>query len=160
MKKFIRLTEGDLSRIVKRVINEQDETSQADAEVKNIDVTQYCSAKGVPGWVTKTLNALPADKREKAKSFIKNFANAVSGKSVKELINLRRQINQEKQKSESSGSVNEQLAPIVIAGISISASLLVAIAVILLGIIIFLIVKKSSGGKKHGCGGPGWWNDL
>jgi hypothetical protein len=159
MKKLIRLTESDLTRIVRRVIKEQDETAQADEVVKNVDVAQYCSAKGVPGWVTKTLNALPADKKEKAIEFIKNFGNAVSGKSVKELINLRRLIKQEKEKSQSAGAVNEQLAPIVIAGFSISASLLIAIGAILLIIIIFLIVKKSSG-KKYGCGGPGWWNDL
>ena len=159
MKKVIRLTESDLTRIVRRVIKEQDETAQADEVVKDVDVAQYCSAKGVPGWVTKTLNALPADKKEKAIEFIKNFGNAVSGKSVKELINLRRLIKQEKEKSQSAGAVNEQLAPIVIAGFSISASLLIAIGAILLIIIIFLIVKKSSG-KKYGCGGPGWWNDL
>ena len=158
-KRIIRLTESDLTRIVRRVIKEQDETAQADEVVKNVDVAQYCSAKGVPGWVTKTLNALPADKKEKAIEFIKNFGNAVSGKSVKELINLRRLIKQEKEKSQSAGAVNEQLAPIVIAGFSISASLLIAIGAILLIIIIFLIVKKSSG-KKYGCGGPGWWNDL
>jgi len=158
-RRLVRLTESDLTRIVRRVIKEEDETAQADEVVKDVDVAQYCSAKGVPGWVTKTLNALPADKKEEAIEFIKNFGNAVSGKSVKELINLRREIKQQKQKAESAGAINENLAPIIIAGVSISASVLIAIAAILLIIIIFLIVKKSSG-KKYGCGGPGWWNDL
>ena len=40
MKKIIRLTESDLTRIVRRVIREQEETSvesEIDAEIDNID---------------------------------------------------------------------------------------------------------------------------
>jgi uncharacterized protein YhaN len=159
MKRIIRLTESDLTRIVRRVIVEQDETAQADEVVKNIDVAQYCSAKSAPSWVVNILNKLPEDKRQKAKEFIKNFANAVSGKSVKELLSLRKQIKQEKQKAESTGNVNEQLAPIVIAGTAVSASLLIAIAAIILFIVVVIIISKSSK-KSGGCGGPGWWNDL
>ena len=159
MKTVIRLTENDLSRIVKKVINEQEETVQADEVIKNVNVAEYCSAKSVPSWVTNILNKLPEDKRQPAKSFIKNFGNTVTSKSVKELLNLRKQIKQEKQKAESAGNMNEQLAPIIIAGASISASLLIAIAAIILVIIVVIIINKSSktGG---GCGGPGWWNDL
>lgn len=159
MKKVIRLTENDLARIVKKVIKEQDETAQADEVIKNVNVAEYCSATSAPSWVLNILNKLPEDKRQKAKEFIKNFANAVSGKSVKELLSLRKQIKQEKQKAESTGNVNEQLAPIVIAGTAISASLLIAIAVIILFIIVVIIISKSSK-KSGGCGGPGWWNDL
>lgn len=159
MKKVIRLTENDLARIVKKVIKEQDETAQADEVIKNVNVAEYCSATSAPSWVLNILNKLPEDKRQKAKEFIKNFANAVSGKSVKELLSIRKQIKQEKQKAESTGNVNEQLAPIVIAGTAISASLLIAIAVIILFIIVVIIISKSSK-KSGGCGGPGWWNDL
>lgn len=159
MKTIIRLTENDLARIVKKVINEQEETVQADEVIKNVNVAEYCSAKSVPSWVTNILNKLPEDKRQTAKNFIKNFANAVTGKSVKELLSFRKQIKQEKQKAESSGNVNEQLAPIIIAGASISASLLIAIAAIILLIIVIIIISKSSK-KTGGCGGPGWWNDL
>ena len=159
MKRIIRLTENDLARIVKKVINEQDETAQADELIKNVNVAEYCSATSAPSWVLNILNKLPEDKRQKAKEFIKNFANAVSGKSVKELLSLRKQIKQEKQKAESTGNVNEQLAPIIIAGTAISASLLIAIAVIVLFIIVVIIIGKSSK-KSGGCGGPGWWNDL
>ena len=159
MKTVIRLTENDLARIVKKVINEQEETVQADEVIKNVNVAEYCSATSAPSWVLNILNKLPEDKRQKAKEFIKNFANAVSGKSVKELLSLRKQIKQEKQKAESTGNVNEQLAPIIIAGTAISASLLIAIAVIVLFIIVVIIIGKSSK-KSGGCGGPGWWNDL
>ena len=159
MKKVIRLTENDLARIVKKVIKEQDETAQADEVIKNVNVAEYCSATSAPSWVVNILNKLPEDKRQKAKEFIKNFANAVSGKSVKELLSLRKQIKQEKEKVESTGNVNEQLAPIVIAGTAISASLLIAIAAIILFIVVVIIISKSSK-KSGGCGGPGWWNDL
>ena len=159
MKTVIRLTENDLARIVKKVINEQEETVQADEVIKNVNVAEYCSSKSAPSWVTNILNKLPEDKRQTAKNFIKNFANAVTGKSVKELLSFRKQIKQEKQKAESSGNVNEQLAPIIIAGTAISASLLIAIAVIILFIIVVIIISKSSK-KGGGCGGPGWWNEL
>jgi len=159
MKRVIRLTENDLARIVKKVINEQEETVQADEVIKNVNVAEYCSSKSAPSWVTNILNKLPEDKRQNAKNFIKNFANAVTGKSVKELLSFRKQIKQEKLKAESAGNMNEQLAPIIIAGVSISASLLIAIAVIVLFIIVIIIISKSSK-KTGGCGGPGWWNDL
>ena len=159
MKRVIRLTENDLARIVKKVINEQEETVQADEVIKNVNVAEYCSSKSAPSWVTNILNKLPEDKRQNAKNFIKNFANAVTGKSVKELLSFRKQIKQEKLKAESNGNVNEQLAPIIIAGASISASLLIAIAAIVLFIIVIIIISKSSK-KTGGCGGPGWWNDL
>ena len=162
MKKVIRLTESDLIRVVKRIVNEQNETAEADNVLKNVDVATYCSASGVPPFVSNILNKLPEDKRQNAKDFIKNFANAVTGKSIKELLSFRKQIKAEKQKAEttSTGStVNEQLAPIVIAGATISASLLIAIAAILLFIIVVVIITKSSK-KGGGCGGPGWWNDL
>jgi hypothetical protein len=160
MKKVIRLTESDLIRVVKRIVNEQNETAEADNVLKNVDVATYCSASGVPPFVTNILNKLPEDKRQTAKDFIKNFANAVTGKSIKELLSFRKQIKAEKQKAESAGAtVNEQLAPIVIAGATISASVLIAIAAILLFIIVVVIITKSSK-KGGGCGGPGWWNDL
>jgi hypothetical protein len=162
MKKVIRLTESDLIRVVKRIVNEQNETAEADNVLKNVDVATYCSASGVPPFVTNILNKLPENKREEAKQFIKTFSNAVSNKSVKELLSIRKQIKAEKQKAESSSTgttVNEQIAPIVIAGATISASLLLAIVLILLFIIVVVIITKSSK-KGGGCGGPGWWNDL
>lgn len=164
MKKVIRLTESELIRVVKTIVKEQNETAEADNVLKNVDVAAYCSSSGVPPYVTKVLNALPENKREEAKQFIKTFANAISNKSVRELLTIRKQIKAEKQKAESSGSgstvnVTEQLAPIVIAGTTISASLLIGIGLLLLFLIVFIIISKSSK-KTGGCGGPGWWNDL
>ena len=159
MKKIVKLTESDLSRIVKRVINEQDENAQADEVVKNLNTTEYCKSGPPPTWVTNTLNKLPKEKLQEAKDFIKKFANIIKGKTVKELLALRRQIKQEKQKVESSGVMNEQLSGIIIAGVSISATVLIVIAGIIIFIIIAIIVIKSSSNSGGGCN-PGWWDDL
>ena len=159
MSRIIKLTESDLTRIVKRVINEQDENAQADAVVKNLNTTEYCKSGPPPTWVTNTLNKLPKEKQQEAKNFIKKFANIVKGKSVKELLTLRRQIKQEKQKAESNGVMNEQLSGIIIAGVSISATVLIVIAAIIIFIIIAIIVIKSTSKSGGGCN-PGWWDDL
>jgi hypothetical protein len=160
MKKFI-ITEEEKNSIRKMYLMEEDETAQADEEIKNIDIKQYCSDRGAPAWVTKILNSLPEDKKQEAIKIIKSFANVVSGKSLKELIALRKEVNDEKRKAEllNKGTMNEQLAPLVIAGISIPATLLIIIGIILVTVIIYFIVRKSSK-KGIGCGGPGWWNDL
>jgi hypothetical protein len=159
MKKIVKLTESDLSRIVKRVINEQDENAQADEVVKNLNTTEYCKSGPPPTWVTNTLNKLPKEKLQEAKDFIKKFANIIKGKTVKELLAIRRQIKQEKQKVESNGVMNEQLSGIIIAGVSISATVLIVIAGIIIFIIIAIIVIKSSSNSGGGCN-PGWWDDL
>ena len=52
MGKFI-ITEEEKNSIRKMYLMEEDETSQADEEVKNIDIKQYCSDRGAPSWVTK-----------------------------------------------------------------------------------------------------------
>jgi len=159
MKKIIKLTETDLTRIVKRVINEQDESAQADAVVKNLNTTEYCKSGPPPTWVTNTLNKLPKEKLQEAKDFIKKFANIIKGKTVKELLSLRKQIKQEKQKAESNGVMNEQFTGIIIAGATISATVLIVIAGILLFVIIAIIVIKSPSKSGGGCN-PGWWDDL
>jgi hypothetical protein len=100
----------------------------------------------------------PENIKEEAKTVIKNFANAIKNFSIKDLLSLRRKFKEEKQKVEQNKELQEQLAPIMIAGIAISPSLLIAVGAILLFIIIFIIVSKS--GKKGGGCNPGWWDNL
>jgi predicted naringenin-chalcone synthase len=157
MKKIIKLTESDLTRIVKRVILENEEQSLADQELagKNIDVQQYCSPSTPPRIVTKILNKLPDNLRKKAIDFIKKFANAIKGKSVKELILLKREL---KDKKNASKNLQEQAGLIVIAGLTISVELLLLIGgIILFIIIVYIIIKSSKGG---GSCNPGWWDNL
>ena len=158
MKKIIRLTESDLTRIVKRVILENEEQALADQELagKNIDIQQYCSPSTPPAIVTKVLDKLPDDLRKKAVDFIRKFANLVKGKSVKELIALKREI---KDKTKASKNLQEQAGMIVIAGTVISTQLLLLIGGILLFIILVYIIIKSSKGGGGSCN-PGWWDNL
>lgn len=151
MKKIITLTEQDIARIVKRVIREN-ENIEADKFLSTINVDQYCSEKGVPKMVTNILNKLPEDMRVKAKEFIKAFGNAISNKSFKELMNIRKEVKSQIQNAESQ-NLKEQLAPIMIAGLAISPSLLIAIGAIILFIIVIVIINntgKSGGGCNHG----------
>ena len=156
MKKIIKLTESDLVNIVRRVIKEQETESQNALQGVNVDA--YCKVKGVPPMVTKILNALPKTLKKQAVDFIKKFGKLVSGKSVKDLIALRKQVKTEMQKAKSQ-NLSEQLAPIIIGGLVISPSLLIGIGVILLVIIIYSIINNS-GGHKGGSCNPGWWDDL
>lgn len=156
MKRIIKLTERDLTRIVKRVIREN-ENIESDKLLSSIDVKQYCSEKGVPKMVTKILNRLPENMRVKAKEFIKAFGNAISNKSVKDLLSIRKNIKSQIQNAKSQ-NLNEQMAEIMILGISISPSLLIAIGAIILFIIIVVIITNS--GKGGGGCNPGWWDDL
>ena len=158
LNRFKQLLESKMGN-VKPLVENQTETVDADNFVNQLDLNKFCSIKGVPPIVTRLLNDLPEDKRDDAKQLIKNFANAIKNKSVKELIGLRKEIK-DKQKSaetQNNQNINEQLAPIIIAGIAISPSLLIAIGAILLIIIIFIIIIKSS---KGGSCNPGWWDDL
>jgi len=154
MKKIIRLTERDLTRIVKRVISE----NEVDNFLSTINVDEYCSGNGTPKWVTNILNKLPEDMRVKAKEFIKAFGNTISKENfkLKDLLNLRKEIKSKIQNAKSQ-NLNEQLAEIVIAGIAISPSLLIAIGAVILFIIIVVIITRS--GKRRSCN-PGWWDNL
>lgn len=154
MKRIIRLTESDLTKIVKRVIREQNEKSDADAVLQNVDVATYCSPNP-PSMVSKIMNRLPENMRQEAKDFIKKFASAIKGKSIKELISMRKQIKSEMQKKE---EVNEVVGTIVIGGLVLSTSLLIAIGAILLFIILIVIITNS--GKGGGSCNPGWWDNL
>ena len=150
------LTESELTNLVRRVIKEQNESEkvEADAVVGNINPSTYCSPNP-PSMISNILNKLPGNLQQEAKDFIKKFASVVKGKSVKELISIRKQIKGEKEKGE---NVNEAIVPIVIAGLVITPSLLIAIGAILLFIIIIIVVSKSS--KGGGSCNPGWWDSL
>lgn len=77
------------------------------------------------------------------------WANDPSNKSkLKDTFTkVKSAITQAKQQSKS-GEISEQLAPIIIAGITISPSLLIAIGVFILIILIIAMMPKKSGCKK------------
>ena len=135
------------------------ETKQADELVKNVDTAKYCTPSA-PSWVMKKLNSLTGNDNKIAKDFIKFFGNNIKGKSLKEILSIRKDIKAKKAQAEAEVSkVNEN--PVVvftILGYSVTASVLLAIGAILLFIIVVVVIIKSSKGGG-GCGDPnGWWN--
>jgi hypothetical protein len=76
-----------------------------------------------------------------------------------ELKNLR-QKRKEAKELEKRGELNEQVAAFVVLGVSVSASLLIAIGAILLFIIIIAIISKKGGRKRGRSCNPGWWDRL
>ena len=78
-----------------------------------------------------------------------NWANDPANKSkLKDTFTkVKSAIAQAKQQSKG-GEISEQLAPIIIAGVAISPSLLIAIGVFILVILIIAMMPKKSGCKK------------
>jgi hypothetical protein len=145
-KKLVETKLGDAKPLVMEESEEVDINSLMGEEGMSAqDINSFCSPTTPPPFVQKILDRIPENIKEEAKTVIKNFANAIKNFSIKDLLSLRRKLQ-------------EQLAPIMIAGIAISPSLLIAVGAILLFIIIFIIVSKS--GKKGGGCNPGWWDNL
>lgn len=135
------------------------ETKQADALVEKVDTAKYCTPSA-PSWVMKKLNSLTGNDNKMAKDFIKFFGNYIKGKSLKEILSIRKDIKNKKAQAEQEvKNVNENPAVVfTILGYGVTASVLVAIGAILLFIIVIVVIVKSSKGGG-GCGDPnGWWN--
>ena len=160
--KFKRLLESKLGDAKPLVMEESEEVDinslMGEEGMSAQDINSFCSPTTPPPFVQKILDRIPENIKEEAKTVIKNFANAIKNFSIKDLLSLRRKFKEEKEKVEQNKELQEQLAPIMIAGIAISPSLLIAVGAILLFIIIFIIVSKS--GKKGGGCNPGWWDNL
>jgi|688.fasta_scaffold911418_2 hypothetical protein len=148
----------------RRFLVEQNETGVdaqsmlSDEGLGNEDSKTFCSPSTPPPIVQKLLNKIPENIKGEAIQKIKEFANKIKNFSLKDLINLRREVKQAKKQAKNNKEMNEQVAPIVIAGISFSPLILVAIVVVLVIVVIALIMRGSSKGGG-GCN-PGWWDDL
>jgi hypothetical protein len=157
--KFKSLLESKLGD-AKPILSEQ-ETVDAEAIAKEDginpqEVSNMCQSKTVPPIIQNLIDKIPEDIKDEAKQIIKTLAGKIKNMSLGQLMGLRKQIKQEMQTAKNQ-SLQEQLAPIVIAGLTLSPSLLIAVGVIILLIIISVITSKSS---KGGSCNPGWWDDL
>ncbi len=144
--------------IERRHLNEEEEVANIESIASEDGITTsniqtyFCNQTGIPPFVQKLIDKLPEDKREEAKTFISKFIETIKSPDfkIKDLLSIRKQIKDEKQKSQT--QVNEQLTPIIIAGISISPSLLIAVGAIILMIIAWKIYTKLN--PKCGFGKP------
>jgi len=157
--KFKSLLESKLGD-AKPILSEQ-ETVDAEEIAKEDginpqEVSNMCQSKTVPPIIQNLIDKIPEDIKDEAKQIIKTLAGKIKNMSLGQLMGLRKQIKQEMQTAKNQ-SLQEQLAPIVIAGLTLSPSLLIAVGVIILLIIISVITSKSS---KGGSCNPGWWDDL
>jgi len=166
MNKIIKLTESDLTRIVRRVIKEQAESGSTESYTIS-DVQQVASQAGsnlnVAKYADPSCSCAPkltgdSEKDNLIKKAYRWAQNQTIGSLWNELKSLR-QKRREAKKAKKEGKLQEQAVLFTVLGLSITASTLIAIGAILLFIILAIILIKS-GKKKGGCGGPGWWNDL
>jgi hypothetical protein len=157
--RFFSLLESELGN-VKPLLSEQEmvdaETIAKEDGINPQEVSNMCQSKTVPPIIQNLIDKIPEDIKDEAKQVIKTLAGKIKNMSLGQLMGLRKQIKQEMQTAKNQ-SLQEQLAPIVIAGLTLSPSLLIAVGVIILLIIISVITSKSS---KGGSCNPGWWDDL
>ena len=157
--KFKSLLESKLGD-AKPILSEQEmvdaEAIAKEAGINPQEITNMCQSKTVPPVIQKLMDKIPENIRDEAKQTIKTLVGKIKSMSLGQLMGLRKQIKQEIQTAKSK-TLQEQLTPIMIAGMAISPSILIAIGVLILFIIVVLIVSKSS---KGGSCNPGWWDDL
>jgi hypothetical protein len=163
MSKIIRLTESDLTRIVRRVINESGGgqpinsnllqklntlASELDIDVDTIQDTAVCTIDEI--LPNQTLDSEGQTLLTKVKEKVMSLVNS---KSISELKNAFKTL---KKKLDSNG-VNEvigAMVPFTLLGITAPVSLWIAIGAILLIILIWAIIRLSSWIPKssgHGC---------
>lgn len=161
--RFKQLLESTMGN-VKPIITEEDTTigveSMLDSEnLDQVKEQEFCSPSAPPKIVTNLLNKIPENIKEQAKTTIKNLAKKMENLSLQDLLNLRKEVKQKKSNLEQSTSLQEQVTPILILGVAISPSLLIAIGAILIIIILVLIFSKKGKRRGKSCN-PGWWDNL
>lgn len=139
MKRIIRLTESDLTRIVKRVINEnEEETEIAKLEAAN---KSYCEGGSMENKLLSKIKSLGTEAKDK----LKEIYNNIKGKSIKELFGILRDA---RKANKASKKLNEELGAVMIAGVSIPGGIFVMIGALIVILIIVTILGK---GRRGGC---------
>ena len=139
MKRIIRLTESDLTRIVKRVINENEE----EAEIDKLEAANksYCEGGSMENKLLSKIKSLGTEAKDK----LKEIYNNIKGKSIKELFGILRDA---RKANKASKKLNEELGAVMIAGVSIPGGIFVMIGALIVILIIVTILGK---GKRGGC---------
>ena len=144
------------------MLNEEEVMDKQIVALGTKEGPKYCRPnEGKTGKITKMLNKLQK-KNPEAFSVVKKFANVIKNikdkKGNKPLFKIFKDAKQAIKQAKKQGKqeVNEQMTPLVIAGVSIAPGILIAVGALLLIIIVVTILNKS-GGKS--CN-PGWWDNL
>lgn len=158
-KKIVKLTESDLVNIIKRIISEEEMTSQMETD----NFLEYLNQNGIQ--VSKeSIDSLPSNEQDinppeevlnrdpKIRDTWKKIKDAVSRASESELINAYKTISKVLKNRK---STNEQVmlpTLITILGLSIPVSYLIAIGMFSLMFILARLSKKSKGGPGRVAG--------
>lgn len=150
------ISEINSMRSMMGLINEAEEMASQAADLSkaqslskleglNVDVKNFLDKTDPMCTPPKTGN----EEQDSVLQKIWNWANDPANKSkLKDTFTkVKSAIAQAKQQSKG-GEISEQLAPIIIAGVAISPSLLIAIGVFILVILIIAMMPKKSGCKK------------
>ena len=161
MKKIVRLTESDLTRIVKRVIKEQEQQTSNDIQQQVSELDPSLSVNDLADPSCPYVPKLTGD--VKKDNIIKQAYKWAKGQTLQSLFGELKNLKQKRKEAkelEKRGELNEQVVAFVVLGVSVSASLLIAIGAILLFIIIIAIISKKGGRKRGRSCNPGLWDRL
>ena len=134
------------------MLNEEEVMDKQIVALGTKEGPKYCRAnEGETGKITKILNKLK-EKNPKVLSFVSNFLDKLKNikktEGNKGLFKVLKEVNQGIKVAKNKGKqeVNEQVTPIVIAGISFPPSVLIAVSAVVLLLVIGLIINNV--GKK------------
>ena len=141
------------------ILNEEEVMDKKINELGSTEGAKYCRGKkGTKFAAIGKLISKVKKNNPKVMEGVKSFMESMKGKSVKQLFGALRDLNKARKALKKKGKqeVNEQMTPLVIAGVSIAPGIIIAAGALLVVIIIVMILKN---GKGKSCN-PGWWDNL
>ena len=166
MKKVIRLTESDLTRLVKKVMMEVssvDSMESMDMDQATDLVNQKTGENLTPDEVDEIVScvnpnapievdtsSLPADQRSEAQQKINELHEKIKGASLRELMQVKREFKQFARKQRQDKRVQKEQAlftlggmgsPAVLFGVSMSPAIGALAVMSLMGLVMFLIIR-------------------
>ena len=141
------------------ILNEEEVMDKKIGELGKNEGAKYCRGdKGTKFAAVGNLISKLKKSNPKVMDGVKSFMESMKGKSIKQLFGALKDLNKARKalKKQGKQEVNEQIAPLVIAGVSIAPGIIRAAGALLVIIIIVMILKNGKGGSCN----PGWWDNL
>tara|TARA_Y100000385_G_scaffold277909_1_gene325504 strand:+ start:304 stop:810 length:507 start_codon:yes stop_codon:yes gene_type:complete len=141
------------------ILNEEEAINKQIDALGATEGVKYCRAdKGTKFAAISNLISKLKKSNPKVMKGVKSFMESMKGKSVKQLFAALKDLRKARKalKKQGKQEVNEQMTPLVIAGVSIAPGILIAAGALIVIIIIVMILKNGKGGSCN----PGWWDNL
>lgn len=177
MKKVIRLTESDLTKLVKRVMMEVSSVDSMDMDQATDVVNQKAGENLTPEQVDEIVscvnpnapievdtNSLPENQRSMARQKINELHEKIKGASLRELMQVKREFRQFARKQRQDKRVQKEQAlslggmglPAVLFGVSMPPAIGALAVMSLMGLVMFLIIRflipALTKNKRGSCG--------